>query len=534
MARDQLHSDTRMTTPGFRIQWSVRIGLLVAVSLMGMGVGPVYAHSFGQRYDLPIPLDYFLAGAAATVALSFVVIGLFVRHEPGTVQYPRLDLLRVAGLGAVLKSKVLSTAAKVVSVFLFLLVLATAFLGTDNSLENFSPTFVWIIWWVAMGYIAALIGDVWVLVNPWKIIYEWLEGLIGGVGERRRTRAMFIYPRGLDVWPAVVLFLVFAWLENVYSGAVVPSKLGTIIVVYSLITWGGMAAFGKHQWLRCGEAFSVLFSFFARFSPTEVKITDDRFCRTCGNECELLEGECVNCYECFEMASEGSRALELRPYAVGLSSAVSVSTATAAFVVLALATVTFDGVASTPFWLDYQNFTYPVARPFGAYAITVLDTLGLVLIPAVFMAVYLVTAWGIKTLSGEKNSVMSVATGFVFSLVPIALAYNMAHFISLLAIQGQYIIPLASDPFGVKWDLFGTYHYMVNMNIISAKVVWFISVGAIVVGHIASVYIAHIIAMSRTRDQVVALRGQYPMLVLMVIYTATSLAIIAQPIINKA
>ena len=64
---------------------------------------------------------------------------------------------------------------------------------------------------------------------------------------------------------------------------------------------------------------------------------------------------------------------------------------------------------------------------------------------------------------------IEVASAYVFSLVPIALAYNLAHFITLLLIQGQLIIPLASDPFGFGWNIFGTAEYRLNLNIIGAK-----------------------------------------------------------------
>ena len=102
-----------------------------------------------------------------------------------------------------------------------------------------------------------------------------------------------------------------------------------------------------------------------------------------------------------------------------------------------------------------------------------------------------------------------------------------------MAIQGQYIIPLASDPFGVGWDLLGTAGYRVNIAVVNAKFVWYVAVAAIVLGHIASVYIAHGISVRRGGDRSLALRGQYPMLVLMVFYTATSLWIIAQPIVAQ-
>ena len=120
----------------------------------------------------------------------------------------------------------------------------------------------------------------------------------------------------------------------------------------------------------------------------------------------------------------------------------------------------------------------------------------------------------------------------MFSLVPIALAYNLAHFITLLLIQGQLIIPLASDPFGFGWDLFGTSEYRIDLNIISAKTVWFLSLVAIVVGHVLSVYLAHVISLRRAAAGSNALRGQIPMLALMLLYTASSLWIIAQPIVG--
>ncbi len=510
-------------------------GGLAAAGLAASAV-PAYAHGLGQRYDLPIPLSYFLVGAAATVALSFVVIGLFVRREGGAFRYPRLDLLRVRGLGAVLRSGITLACARLVSVFLFLLVLATALFGTDNPLENWAPTFVWIIWWVGIGYVSALFGNVWALMNPWKILYEWVERLAGGrEAGARGSDAMYVYPARLDVWPAFALLFVFAWLENVYSEAAMPDRLGMLVVAYSVLTWAGMAVFGKHTWLRYCEIFSVLLGILAKFSPTEARVADDRACRGCATGCGLPGRQvgCVDCYECYERAAWDDRELNLRPHAVGLILPGRVSTATAAFVVLALATVTFDGLAATPFWLDYQNFTYPFGRLFGAYAIAAVDTLGLALLPAVFMTVYLGFTWAVKAMSGDESPALDVARAFVFTLVPIALAYNMAHFVSLLAIQGQFIIPLASDPFGWRWDLFGTYDYEINLNAVTAKAVWFIAVGAIVIGHVVSVYAAHVTALGRTSDHGAALRGQYPMLALMVGYTATSLWIVAQPIVDQ-
>jgi hypothetical protein len=120
---------------------------------------------------------------------------------------------------------------------------------------------------------------------------------------------------------------------------------------------------------------------------------------------------------------------------------------------------------------------------------------------------------------------------FVLSLLPIAIAYHLAHYISFFLINGQGIIALASDPFGFGWDLFGTAYYRIDIGIVDARFAWYSSVFAIVAGHLFAVYIAHIVALNHFRDIRLALRSQYPLLALMVGYTALSLWILAQPIV---
>jgi hypothetical protein len=472
----------------------------------------------------------FMIAAAATVAASFVVIGLFVNRKPGQFWYPRYNLLTMPVVGPILRNRVFITAIKLTGASVFLLVIATSLLGINKPVENFSPTFVWVVWWVGMGYISALLGNFWMLVNPWKTTYEWVEGFVAGKGSS--DVGMFEYPSSWGIWPAVGLFFVFAWLENVYNGAVVPFKLGLIVLAYSAITWGGMIAFGKYTWLRHGELFSVLFGFFARFSPTEVRVSDGRLCNRCDG-CANQTGGCIDCYQCFETAAPAQREFNLRPFAVGLANPGPVTASSAIFVVLTLAFVTFDGISETNVWLEIQDSLQSVVSGLPGDTFGTIDTIGILIIPTVFLAVYMAFAWGIRQFEGTTDSpVFDIAKVFVISLIPIALAYNMAHFISLLAIQGQGIIPLISDPFGNGWDIFGTAGYRVNINIITAEFVWWVSIVAIVLGHILSVYIAHVISLRRMPTAAQAVKSQYPMLALMVFYTATSLWIIAQPIAN--
>src|SRR5918996_2533518 len=102
---------------------------------------------------------------------------------------------------------------------------------------------------------------------------------------------------------------------------------------------------------------------------------------------------------------------------------------------------------------------------------TVLETVMLTLFPLLFLLVYLGFCWLTKEASDSERSVMEIAGFFVFSLVPIAIAYHLTHYLSYLLLAGQLIIPLASDPFGIGWDLFGTAGHCIDISIIGAKFV---------------------------------------------------------------
>ena len=152
--------------------------------------------------------------------------------------------------------------------------------------------------------------------------------------------------------------------------------------------------------------------------------------------------------------------------------------------------------------------------------------------PITFFAVYLCFCWAMSRLSGEAAPALELCKTFLYSLIPIALAYHVAHYLTLLLIQGQTILPLMSDPFGWGWDLFGTADYGIY-PLVTTRFEWFLSIAAIVLGHVIAVYLAHVAALRRFATHAGAMRSQYPMLMLMLTYTATSLWIVAQPIVAE-
>jgi len=293
-----------------------------------------------------------------------------------------------------------------------------------------------------------------------------------------------------------------------------------------------MLLFGKDVWLRHGEVFSLVFGLFARFAPTEVRVLGREVCQTCRLACGDDAEACIDCYACFHRADATQREWNLRPYAVGLLRNAAHSVSQMVFVLLMLATVTFDGFMATPLWADIASSLSVLLPSLGEMRLTIIKTLGLISVSLLFLEVYLITSVLMPVVSGGRFSGIRLAQAFVFTLVPIALAYHLAHYLSFLLVQGQLMIPLASDPFGLGWNLFGTKGYRVNIAVVGARFGWYTAVVAIVLGHIVAVYLAHLTALRMWRDRVLALRSQYPMLVLMVGFTVVSLWILAQPIVE--
>ena len=476
------------------------------------------AHGFGQRFDLPLPLWLWLTGAGATIVVTFVLIGIFVRDERPLLGYPRLDLLQWRPVRWVVNGTT-ATILRTAAALLFLLTLAAGLFGNPDPYSNLITTMVWVVWWVGVAFCCALVGDLWSVVNPWRTIFGWTESAFAAITRGRRLAPAMRYPRWLGAWPAVLVFLAFAWAELIWPDKNVPSRLGAVLLGYSVYTWIGMGLFGRDTWLRQAEAFTLAFGVLARFAPLE-----------------YVESPAGG-------AGPSGRALNLRPFGAGLLSSQPVAWSFMAFVLLMLATVTYDGFQETSLMQRVDT----AAQTSHAMATVLFDlselgfeeslvthTVTLVVFAVAFVAIFWTIGW--ISLRGEVRrserglTPNVVACSFVLTLVPIAVAYHLSHYFSLLLTAGQFIIPLASDPFGWGWNLFGTAGYKVDLAIVSPYVFWYSAVAIIVLGHVVAVFLAHGVAVRLFGKQ--ALAREVPMVLLMVGYTCLSLWILAQPIVG--
>jgi hypothetical protein len=455
---------------------------------------PAYAHGFGQRYDLPLPLSLYVSGACAAIVVTFVIVGLFVRDAPRSRAYPRLDL-RAYRLSRRIALPGLIFALKLCGLAIFIITVIAGFRGQQDPYRNIAPTMVWIIWWVGLAYVCAFVGNLWALLNPWRTIFEAVETLYCGITNRPALSLSLPYPGNLGVWPAIALLLAFSWTELIYPSPAVPLHIAWLAIGYSILTFLGMFAFGCNIWLERGEVFSLVFGTFARFAPTE---------------------QCA-----------------LRPFGAGLLDSGTVSTSMMAFVLLLLSSVLYDGVLGTPEWGNIEDALATTMPALGDVAFMLIRTTGLFAFWLAFFGAFVAASAIMSGATGARLSPLDMARSFAFTLVPIAIGYHLAHYLTFLLIQGQYIVPLVSDPFGFGWNLFGTSGYRVDIAVVGARFAWFAAVAAILLGHVAAVYLAHLKAMQALGVRGVALRSQVPLTALMVVYTFVSLSILAEPIVER-
>src|SRR5262249_36861030 len=222
----------------------------------------------------------------------------------------------------------------------------------------------------------------------------------------------------------------------------------------------------------------------------------------------------------------------LRPFGAGLLADPPASTSMTAFVLLLLSSVLYDGLLGTPQWAAAEGAAV-VLLGGGEGAALILRTAGLVALWLFFLGGFIGVAAVMSRLAGGTCSAREMARRLAITLVPIVIGYHLAHYLLLLLVQGQYVVPLISDPFGWGWNLFGTAGYRVDIALVGARLAWDTAVTAILLGHIFAVGLAHLKLTGMLPVHRAAVRAEIPLTALMVAYTCLSLSIIAEPIVER-
>jgi hypothetical protein len=440
------------------------------------------AHGLVGREDLPIPRWLFGWAATAVLVISFVALA---------VLWPEARLEKARERHVWTAPRALEVLCGVIGVALFGLAVWAGLAGAQSTQANITPTLVYVIFWNVIPVLSLVIGDWFSAFNPWRAIARgasWVAGRVspGSVPD------VLPYPERLGYWPAALGIFGFAALELVVRPSIGedPSWLAILSLVYAAVMLVGMALYGVEAWTRNADGFAVLFRLFSTLAPLHWS----------------------------------ERRLAVRAPLTG-TVRVAPAAGLVAVVAVAIGTTSFDGMRENKWWTDIALDIQGVLQDIGlspTFGLEVAYCLGMLAVVVILGSLYLVGVLGMRTVD-KTYPWRDLARRFAPSLIPIALAYMVAHYWSQIAARGQATVFLASDPLGKGWDLFGTADNTINYAIITANRVWYVQVGALILGHVAGLILAHDRALAIFKDPRVATRSQYWMLAVMVAFTSLGL-----------
>lgn len=455
--------------------------------------GEAFAHAADRGHVMLLPTGYYLLGGAAAVALTFAVMLTAPATLPARLASARLRLGSVPAWPRL--------AGSVLCLALLSALVVVGLIGSRDPLSNPLPLMVWTVFWVGLTLVQGVAGNLWWWIDPWYAPWRLAARLA------QRPGGLFRLPERLGYWPAIVQFSAFAWFELVHPAPDDPARLALAVSAYYAVNLVAAVLFGHASWMHRGECLSVFMRMIAGLAVVEA-------------------GE----------RAHGRRAVSLRPPGAGLVDAGALPLSGALFLLLALSTVSFDGLMRTFFWLGLIGVN-PLEYP-GRTALTGINTLGLAAAFAVLALAFLgAVALGERLAGSNAAGAWRAAAGaLVWSIIPISMAYHFSHYLTTLVINGQYALAALSDPLMNGADLLGTAGLHVRagalMGADMAWMVWNLQAAAIVGGHLLAVLVAHAIAHRLHAGPGAAGRSQAPLAMLMVAYTVFGLWLLSSPTVG--
>jgi hypothetical protein len=444
------------------------------------------AHGIVGRADIPIPIVWFAVAAAVVLVISFLALAAGWTR-PRLERVPERPLVRIP--------LIVELVLGAVGVLVFAVVVYAGLAGTDSQPDNLAPTAVYVGFWVGISFATLLLGDVFRLLSPWRAIGRAI-GFLAGRLARGAMPEPLPYPERLGHWPAVAGLVAFAICELCWAAARDPAPLAVLMLVYLAIQLVGMSLYGVEPWVRRGDAFGVWFGVLARLAP---------------------------------LGRRADGRLVLRPPVVAATELTAVA-GTTALLLAAIGSTAFDGAKEGPLFNDLVGTLQD-----GFTGIGLSKGLGLELGFVVGLAIALAavtTVWSVGVLGMPRHGLRlrrrELSRRFAHSLIPIAAAYLVAHYFSLLAYSGQSLWSLANDPLGDGSNLFGGAGAGIDYSIVTATAIWWVQTATLVVGHVAALVLAHDRALVVYGNARAATGSQVVMLLVMVVFTVLGIGLLSE------
>ena len=458
----------------------MRTGLVAALLVM-MGASVALGHAAEQGFVLLLPTDIYITAGVASVILTIVLIALLPARMAEAIFacFPVLPRF----------PKVLRHLISLLATVALAFAVWRGFTGPRDPLGNPLPLVIWTFFWIGLVSLQGLVGNHWRYTNPWT-------GLAAFLSHVTATRAPLRYPRWLGHWPAVIAFVAFAAFLLADPAPADPSRLAAFAGLYWYTALLGLVVFGP-AWMVRAEAFTVMMRAYGRMGL---------------------------------FAGRGRRV------GVGLWGWKTLQGAVppislAVFILVLLGTGSFDGLNETFFWLGLLGIN-PLEFP-GRSAVIGQNLVGLICTNAALIAAFAACLWIGERIAGSGRSLKHAFCLFAPSILPIAIAYHVAHYLTSFMVDGQYFVKMLNDPMGRRADLLGLGDFYVTTGFFNTpatvKAIWLTQAGAVVVGHVVAILLAHALAMRDQQSTRRALLGQAPLAAFMVAYTFFGLWLLASP-----
>lgn len=449
---------------------------LWGVKLALLAGGPAQAHVAQQSFVLLLPTEtYTAAGVATVVATILALLIVPARAVDGLFAHRQIALPDLQGLRTL--TSLLSLLALGFAVYV-------GFWGPRDPLSNLLPLGFWTLGWVALVSLSAVFGNLWLWLNPWSGVQRVLS----------LEAPAFRLPPWLGQWPAVALLVAFSAYLLAGIAPDDPAQLARLILAYWIATLAGIVLFGT-AWVRQADLGYAVMQAYGTLAPAR------------GGAGGAIGGP-------------GWQTLAAPP-----------GRAAGVFALTLLAAGSFDGVNETFWWLGVIGVN-PLEFP-GRSAV-VWQTVGGLL--ATILGLALVFAATIR--AGLRLSRCSQRFGrsyewLALSLLPIALAYHIAHYLPSFLVAIQYCVAAINDPFATGLDWLGLEPFYVTTGffnrIDSVRVIWLTQAGVVVIGHVWSILLSHAIALRVMPAPRRALLLTLPLSALMIAYTLLGLWLLAAP-----
>ncbi|MEB8389139.1 hypothetical protein OO012_18070 [Rhodobacteraceae bacterium KMM 6894] len=455
-------------------------GTVIAIVLT-LWAGPALAHASNQGFVLLLPTDIYIAAGVACVVMTVLLLVILPEGVVNWLSRPIVLSLR--------RARVRHWVSALCALLLIGIILI-GYSGPRDPMKNPLPLTIWVVWWIGLVTVQGIVGDLWKWINPWTGPAQFL-GAVTGRGPLLR------YPRALGYAPAIVGLVGFAGFLMADPAPSDPPRLAMIVGGYWLAMLGGVVLFGP-RWLLRAEAVTVLMRSYARMSILG---------RVGGHIAIGFPGWQV-------LKCGGAR-----------------RTGLAVFMLLLLGSGSFDGLNET-FWWFGQLGLNPLEFA-GRSTVVSQNWVGLVAANLALIAVFFVSTWVGLRLAHSDISLGRAVRAFAPAVLPIALGYHIAHYLTSFLVEGQYVLELLSDPFQLGADLLKRGAYSITTGFLHTpgpvRIIWLTQAGAVVIGHVIAIILAHALAMRLFQSRRAAVLSQAPLALFMIGYTFFGLWLLASP-----